>query len=185
MKFSRAASRYAKSLLDLAVERNELEVAFKDVNTIREAIEGSRDLELLVNSKVVQEEKKLPIYDKVFGGSISELTLKFIKLVAKNHRSEIIPAICSDFNTKYNEYKKILTVEVISAVKLSDEQKAKMVGILKTDNWNEVKLVETIDPSIIGGVIFKTHDLMVDTSISSQLNEMKQRFVNTSYVSQL
>lgn len=185
MRISKAATRYAKSLLDFSIEKDQLEQTHADVLHLLQTIEGSKDLELLINSKVIQEDKKVTIYDKVFKGQISDLTLKFITLIAKNSRSSIIPAICEDFLLKYKVHKRVLTVDVISAVSLSEEVKSKLLSSLNTDGWNEVDLNIKVDPNIIGGIIFRAGGQQLDASVSSRLKELRKEFISNTHVAQL
>ncbi len=185
MRFSKAAGRYAKSLLDFSIEQNQLETTHTDVLGLLKAINDSKDLELMMHSKVVQEDKKLAIYDTLFAGKISDLTLKFIKLIAKNSRSSIIPGILEAFLFKYKVHKKILSVEVVTAIPLTDDAKSKLMSKIDTENWSNVEFDVKVDPKIIGGIIFRAGGQQLDASIASRLNELKKEFTSNDHVSQL
>lgn len=185
MRISKAASRYAKSLLDFSIEQNQLEETHADVLHLLSAINGSKDLELLINSRVIQEEKKLEIYDKLFAGKVSELTLKFFKLIAKNSRSAIIPGILESFLLKYKVHKRILSIEVVTATPLSDDAKAKLLAKVDTKDWKEVELDVRVDPNIIGGLIFRAGGQQLDASIASGLKKLKKEFISNDHVAQL
>ncbi len=86
MNLNKASKRYAKALLALALEQNKLEEVKSDIELLTETLAASRDFRVLVKSQVVQEEKKAVIYKKLLGDKISDLTLRFFLLVAKNHK---------------------------------------------------------------------------------------------------
>ena len=185
MRISKAATRYAKSLLDFSIEQNQLEQTHTDVLQLLSAIDESKELELLMNSKVIQEEKKLEIYEKLFAGKISELSLKFFMLIAKNSRSAIIPGILEAFLLKYKVHKKILSVDVVTATPLTEDAKAKLLSKVETENWSEIEFNISVDPSIIGGLIFRAGGQQLDASIASRLKELKKEFISSDHVSQL
>jgi F-type H+-transporting ATPase subunit delta len=186
MQLNRAASRYAKSLLDLAIEQNKLEDVQAGVLTVQGALAESKDLELLVSSQVVQEDKMAKALQAVFAGKIDELLMNFILLVAKNNRSTIIPDILTAFELKYKVYKKVLVVELKSAVKLADKQKEEIKKLLlKGDDFKDVELQEVIDPSLIGGFIISTGEKQYDASIATKLRELKANFSTAHFESKL
>ena len=90
MNYPRVASRYSKALLELAVEKNELEKVSADVATLKAAVSGSRDLELLLASPIVKTDKKQAILNEVFKGAFSPIFEGFVSLITKNGRESIL-----------------------------------------------------------------------------------------------
>lgn len=174
MNLNKASKRYAKALLALALEQNVLSEVKADIDLLTQTLDSSRDFRVLVNSQVVQEDKKATIYKKLLGGKISDLSLKFFLLVAKNHRSTIIPFICSSFTEVYKKHMKIFPVSIISAHKLDEDIKQRLIELLKKGDVNEVELNEQIDESLIGGFIIKSEDRQIDASVAHQLTELKR-----------
>jgi F-type H+-transporting ATPase subunit delta len=184
MRNTKAATRYAKSLLDLAIEQKVLEDVKGDIRVILDTVEGSDELRMLIDSKIIQEDKKVTLYDSIFADKISNLTQGFMRLIAKHNRSAIIPDICRFFEIHYNDYKRILTVEVISATPLTDEARKKVTSSINMDGWNELKLVERVDASLIGGLIIRSNNTQIDQSVASRLKALKQEFSNEHFVAQ-
>lgn len=114
----RVASRYAKSLMDLAVERGELEVVQQDIELFHKTIKENRQLELLLTNPIVQSEKKRAILTSLFKGKISPLTSKFLDIISSKNREDFLPAIVSEFLRQYREYKGITRAQVVTTFRL-------------------------------------------------------------------
>jgi len=183
---NKAAKRYAKALLTFAIERNELDTVNTDVMALKHAIEGSKELAIMMNSAVIQEEKKVAIYKSVFADKISATTLNFMILIAKNSRSSVIPKIISDFEKQYKAYKKIVSVNITTASKMSDTLKTDLVAFLKKDSPDStIEINEAINTDIIGGFIFRTDTHQIDASVANRLKTLKRDLYNTTYTSKL
>ena len=78
MKITKAANRYAKSLLDLSIEQNKVEEVFEDMSNLAKTIEGSRDLRVMLNSPVIKPDAKAKVLTQIFSGNVGEMTAKFI-----------------------------------------------------------------------------------------------------------
>ena len=90
---SRIAYRYAKSLLDLCIERNQVEAVSKDMAYLHELMKESREFSLLLQSPVVKGDMKLKIMDKIFSGQIHNTTTKFIHLMTEKGREAFLKEI--------------------------------------------------------------------------------------------
>jgi F-type H+-transporting ATPase subunit delta len=186
MKLNKAAKRYAKALLTFAIERNELDTVYSDVTALQTALNESKELATMMNSAVIQEEKKVVIYKKAFEGNISATTLNFMILIAKNSRSSVIPQILNNFDSQYKVFKKIVSVNITTASKMNDTLKAELVAFLKKDAPDTtVEINEKINSDIIGGFVFRTDTHQIDASVSNRLATLKRDLYNTTYTSKL
>lgn len=179
MKGTIVASRYAKSLLELSIENNNLDKINEDMVQLSEICKESKDLTNLLSNPVVNSDKKNNVFDKLFKGKIDDLSLSFIHLITKNKRENILPNIAHSFNELYKEHKHILDVELISATPLEDAAKSKVIDKVKAkyDGFT-INLIEKTDSSLIGGFIVKIKDMQIDASISSQLTNLKNILLN-------
>jgi len=185
MNISKAASRYAKALLDLATEKQVQDAVLADMDTLSKALKGSNELNLLVTSKVVSEEKKEQALKAIFTGKLQDITLKFFQLLAKNSRAELIPDITVAFPKAYKIANGILEIEVKSAQKLDEASIEKIKQLVITSNWKTVEVNETIDPLLIGGFVVRGNNTVYDASVSSQLRSLKHNLVDNSHIAQL
>jgi len=176
MRVSLAGNRYAQSLLDLAIEQNQLDAVFNDMDLIASTIGGSKELSILLDSPVVKSEKKQVILNQLFGSKISKLSTQFLELISLRKRNSLLKDIANSFIAMYKKHKNIVVAEITSAVKLNDDQKKNIIALLKTDAT--VEMVEKIDPSILGGFIVRVDDKQIDASILREINDLKQALIN-------
>lgn len=177
-----AASRYAKSLLDLAVEQKQLDAVYKDILLIRNTLESSHELKVFLKSPVVRVDKKLDVLKALFEKLVSQLTVKYLELVVNKMRSNILFEISIEFVNQYREFNGIATAVITSAVKLDDASRKKALEIVKAYTKGEVELTEKVNPSLIGGFVLSVGDKQIDSSVSRQLLNLKKNF-NTKSVS--
>ena len=182
MKESLAGNRYAKSLIALSIEKDELDVIYNDMTLISKTVESSKDLDVLLKSPVVKTDKKQEILTAIFGKNTTELTKQFLLLISSRNREALIGEIANAFVRQYKVIKKIIVTEVTSAVKLDAAQKKKILQLLNTDESSSVEVIEKINPDIIGGFIVRVDDKQIDASISRKLDDLRQNFSKNQYI---
>lgn len=179
----RLASRYAKSVLDLAVERGLLEKVYTDMLYLQQLIKISRDFLNLLRSPIVSPDKKQAAIDSIIGKNVSDLTEAFTRLLVNKNREAELPEIIVAFIKQYKEKKGIHTVKLTTAVPVSDEIKRQIVEqVKKTSGMQNIELEEKIDPSIIGGFILQTGDKLIDASIAYDLKHVSRQFENNDFI---
>jgi F-type H+-transporting ATPase subunit delta len=172
------ATRYAKSLMELAVETNQLEAVRSDMKAVKQVCDENREFALFLDSPVIKTDKKISVLTAVFKGKISDLALSFLNLIASKHRESIIKEIADAFDEQYKHNKNIFTAVVTSAKGLDAATKEKVMELLKVQTKGEVELVEKVDPSTIGGFILKIGDRQVDRTVARQLSNMRKELTN-------
>ena len=178
MAASKAAARYAKSLLDLSIEMNNLEKIHGDITMIDGLCYSNRDLIAFLHSPIIQRRKKYLVFDALFDGKVDQLTLKFLKQVTKNGREKILPEITESFITQYKKHVGILDVHVKSAIPLEPKVKDAIIAQVKKHFEGDVKMYETVDESLIGGFVVTVEDKQIDASIRSNLANLKNILLN-------
>lgn len=174
MKGTKAASRYAKALLDLAIENNQVDLVLNDMKYLSAVANESHDFQMLIQSPIVNSEKKISIFAQLFG-HFQETTSKFIELIAKKGREVLLGEIASSYEEQVNQYKGIKPVTIVSAVALDEATKNKIVAKIQGTVSGTLQVTEKIDPSIIGGFIVRMDDKQIDASVANQLDNLKQR----------
>lgn len=172
------ASRYAKSLIDLAAEKNLLDVINSDMVQIKAVCQDSREFKVFLNSPIINTDKKASTIKAVFEGKVNALTLDFLSSVTKSRREAIIPQIASSFMEQYKAQKNILSAVIVSANGLDADTKQKALDLIKSQVKGEVELIEKTDASLIGGFILKIGDKQIDRSVSRQLSNLKKQLTN-------
>lgn len=183
MQNPRVASRYAKSLLDLAVERGQLEMVYSDMLYLQQLNKSSRDFLNLLRSPVVNAETKIKAVHAVTQGKISELTSAFFNLLINKTREGILPEVITAFIKQYKEEKNIHTVKLTTAVPVSESVKSQIVEqVKKAGNMQNIELEAVVDPNIIGGFVLQTGDKLVDVSIAYDLKHVSRQFENNDFI---
>lgn len=171
------ANRYAKSLMELAVESKQLDAVRADMKTIEQVCAENREFELFLNSPVIKTDKKLAVMSSLFKGKISDLTLSFLNLITNKHRESIIHEIAKSFEDQYRSDKNILTAVVTSAKGLDATTKQKVADLIKSQLKGEVEIVEKIDANTIGGFIIRIGDKQIDKTVARQLSNLKKQLL--------
>ena len=178
----RVASRYAKSLLDLAVEKGVLEEVNNDMQLFAQTLESSPELARLLKNPIVTNDKKRHILTKIFGKKFHSMTKTFFDIVSRKNREENLPAVAEEFHRQYNSYKGIVAAEVVTTFPLTEDMRKQFRAMVAKISGKSVELSERIDKSLIGGYILRVGDKQIDESISSRLTELKSEFSHNPYV---
>lgn len=178
MNESRAAVRYAKAILDLAVENKATEEVEKDIRRISATIADSPELREMLASPVLKGEVKKNALSAIFEG-LNGVTEGLISVLVDNRRISILNDIAGKF-IMLNEARKGQGVAyVTTAVPLNADLEKKILGqVIKLTGHGSV-LQNKVDESIIGGFILRVGDLQYDASIANKLNNLKREFTNS------
>lgn len=181
MLISRVAYRFARAIIQLAIEKNELEKVFEDMLLIEKTCKENRDLTVMLGSPVVKVDKKEKVFTQIFGKHISKMTSTFFGIVFRRNREELITEISESFVKQYKEFKKIHTVTIESAHPLNDQSRKEVLAFLKTRTNDEIELVEKVNEELIGGLILRMNDLQIDASVKNNLKKLEKEFSKDLY----
>ena len=183
MKNQQAAYRYAKSLLALALDRGQLEQMRTDVNLILNTCKESRELRVMLKSPVIRADHKRRALNKVFAGQVGEIAQRFIIVVTRKGREELIPDIARAFEELYLEHKNIVICSITTAVKLTALELERVREITLTSYPGKtVEMREVVDPGILGGGILQVGDLQWDASLRYKLHVIRRTFAENPYI---
>jgi len=186
MSNARLASRYAKSLIDLATEQNQLETVYTDMKYIQSVCKASAEFVNLLRSPIIKADQKNSIIGVVTKDKVSSLTNSFTVLIVKKGRESALPEIATAFVEQYNEIKGIHQVTLTTAIAISDDVKKTIEDKVKVaQQFGKVELTTTTDPSIIGGFVLEFNNNLVDASVARDLRDIKKQFLSNEFVSKL
>lgn len=180
MPITKAARRYAKALLELGIERNEVDSMLEDVKLIHNTLEGSRDLVLFLRSPIINFDDKAGALDKLFSEKLQESTNKFIKLLARKNRVNLLDQIAEAFIEAYKKHAGIITIEVFVARELSDSQKQNLHKSLEKMTQKKVDMNINLDESLQGGMAVRIEDTVIDGTVKHKLEQLEQSFLSTA-----
>jgi len=179
----KVASRYAKALLELSVEKNQLEAVMGDVHQLLSVASENRDFVLMLHSPIVSTDKKLNILKLIFGKTSNKITLTFFEIVTRKNRSNVLLSTAREFQNQYNLHKGIQVAEVTTTFPLTAELRESFVEIVKEiSGLEKVELIEKINKDLIGGFVLKVNDKLLDDSISGKLRILRLRFAQRYFV---
>lgn len=181
----RVASRYAKSVIDLAIEKGCLDEVHTDMLLLANVCNENRELVSLLKSPIVKSDKKYNVLSSIFTGKVNALTLAFFKIITQKGREQALPSISEEVHNLYNELKGIQKAQVITASALNDELRNEFKSLVVSSTGKTVELTEKIDEDIIGGYILRIADKQIDESIKSKLNKIKVKFSSNPFISKL
>ena len=186
MSTLRIANRYAKSLIELAIDQNNLEKIREDVLSFEE-VTKNRDFYLMLKSPIVAGDKKKSVFKALFEGKYDKLTLSFLDILVNKGREALLPEIAREFKVLYKKHKHISTVTVTTAVEVSKDVleaiKKKLMDSTTTED--NLEIIPEVDPDIIGGFVARFEDKIYDASIASKLDALKKQFRGNLYISQI
>lgn len=169
------AKRYSRALIESA--GSEVDAIRNDLGLINETINSSSDLKNVILNPTFNEEKVEEIIGDIFSSKISEKTLNFLKMLIKAHRMDIFEDITYWYCEFDDELKNKLKVSVTSAIDLNDETKERLKHKLEAKFKKTILLNYAVDESIIGGLIIKANDKIIDGSIKSKYERLKKSLV--------
>lgn len=179
----RLAGRYAKSLIDLSLERNELDATYNDMLFLQAVCKSSKDFVSLLKSPVIPSEKKVKILDAITEGKVSPMIATFNKLLIQKNREAFLPEIITAFIQQYKDNKGIHIVTLTTASPASEELKKSIVDKIKAStSMQNIELKPEVNENIIGGFILEVGDQLVDASIAFELNNIKMQFQNNDFI---
>ena len=180
------AQRYSKTLINLAIEKNQLDEVKTDIDFIRSSL--TPELRMVLASAVVSDQKKTDIFRAIYKDRLSPLTFSFFDLVFSKRRELVLPEIAEDFIEKYREAKGIVIIEITTAVEISEDTKRdilKRFQNLKRFKNKTIEIRSKVDEKILGGFIARSHDLLFDASIRNDLQFIGRQFVENMYVQKI
>lgn len=179
MKLSKyeVGKRYGKAIFELAVENDCLAQTHQELLELKSIFEKMPEIGLLLTDVRLDTTKKQAIVD-VLTKDCSNLVKESAQVIFENSRFVEFPYIVDSFTKLYNEEFAILEGNVITAVPLSAQQKAKLEEkILAKFGLKSAELKEMVDPSIIGGVIVEANHQVIDGSLKTQLENIKAKLL--------
>lgn len=185
MSNQRVASRYAKSIMELSLEKGRLEEVHSDFDRLTALAASNFEFAVVLKNPVISSEKKLNILKALFTDA-DPITLSFFDIVSRKNREEILLDVAKEFESQYNLHKSIQVAELTTTFAIDDQLKSEFEAVVKEISGKEsVQLVEKINPDLIGGYILKVNDRQIDESLSSKLRQLKAQFSTNHYESKI
>jgi F-type H+-transporting ATPase subunit delta len=169
----RIASPYARALFDFSVEKNIMHQITADFQNLDVFLNESEELMDYLSNPVVSSVAKMEILTKILKSQVNSETFKFLMILIKRSRINVLKSIISKYLELVYETASIKTIEVATAYPFANLQKNTLIQKLKElTNAREIRLVITVDSSLIGGFLIKTDSKVIDFTIKNQLQKL-------------
>lgn len=175
----RLAKRYAKALGELAHEKQVIEQVERDLGRVVGAIRADDALRAVMENRQVAGDVKVDVLLTLAGEQAVELTKQFLRLVVHKRREEHLPVMFDEFIAYADQVRGIVEVEVRSATPLVGEAADSLQTSLAAFTGKQVRLTNVVEPEILGGVIARIGDLVVDGSVARRLERLRQTLQET------
>ena len=175
------AGRYATALYELAHDSGTIDQVAADLVQLKELIEQSADMRHLICSPLiprVQQGKAMAAI--VAGVGFSDLTRRFVGVIASNRRLAQLPGLIAAFESLLAQRRGELEAEVTSAIALTPAQVNAVAGSIPGATGRKVRLVLKVDPKLIGGLRVKVGSRLVDASIATKLSRLQLAMKGTA-----
>ncbi|SFR62848.1 ATP synthase F1 subunit delta [Anaeromicropila populeti] len=164
---------YGEAIFDLAVEENVLGQVQEEIQFVKDVLNENAELVSFLNHPKITKEEKVRVVENIFKGKLGDITVGFLVTVVNKERYGQLIEIFEYFEDKVRQFKNIGVVSVTSAIELTEEQKSKLTDrLLKITGFAELEFVYFVEPEIIGGMIIRIGDRIVDSSIRTKIDVM-------------
>lgn len=164
---------YGEALFQLAIEENTLETVAEEVQVVLEVFEENKELMKLLNHPKISKEEKVSVIENSLKGNLSDTVVGFLIIIVDKGRYNDITDIFQYFIAKVKEYKKIGIAFVTSAIELTEEQKKNVEEkLLQTTKYVKFEMHYNIDSALIGGMVIRIGDRVIDSSIRAKISNM-------------
>lgn len=166
---------YGDALFDVARESGRMDSIYEEVQSLQKILKENEDFRKMMENPKVMREDKESVIETVFGGRISDEIVGLMKLLIVKGRYSKIDSVFDYFIGQVKEEKKIGIAYVSTAVELTDVQKEQIVKrLLDTTGYESFEMNYSVDTSLIGGMVIRIGDRVVDTSIRTKLYELSK-----------
>jgi F-type H+-transporting ATPase subunit delta len=170
------AKTYAGALFEVAVEMNQIDQFGEQLTFMMDTFKEYPAFYELYKTPQISKVEKSKITGDVFKDKLSLEIMNFIKILLDKRRTSSFEEIVDEYQRLANEHNNIVQAVAVTAIPLRDEDKSKLEEKLSKMTGKNVKLTNEIDPSIIGGILIKMGDKVIDGTIQSRLSELQENF---------
>lgn len=172
------ASTYANALFELAIEKNKTDDWLKEIESIKNILDTNPQFGQLMLHPSVMKEEKLKLVSEAFDGNVDAEIVGLIRIIIEKDRYTEIDAILDEFISTVKNYEGIGVAYVSTAMELSEAQKKSVESkLLDTTNYKTMEMHYSVDKDIIGGMVVRIGDRVLDSSIRTKLDGLKRQLL--------
>jgi F-type H+-transporting ATPase subunit delta len=165
---------YSEALFEATKQEGKVDLIREQLGTLADALEQNRDLSVFFFSPYFSSREKKEGLERVLEGA-DPMFVNLLKVLIDNHRMPVIFRIRRQFEMLWQEENRLLPVEVTSAVTLDDDVAMRIRERIEQQTGRRVELTRRVDDGIIGGLIVRVSNMILDASIRNQLERLRRR----------
>ena len=173
------ASVYARSLFEVAMEQDKLDKVRDEIGEFADALNESRELQVFLFSPYFSTREKSEGLDKAISGA-DETTVNFLKLLIEKHRTPVLFRVRAELDQLWEEENRLLPVTVTSAVELPKATVKQIGDRIAEQTDRKVDLSSKVDPDILGGIVVRVGNSVLDASIRNRLENFRKQVARAS-----
>ena len=177
MASTRAAIRYAKAILEIAIDKSAEKAVSDDMFSVATTLQNNLELSTFIQNPTIKVEVKESALLAIFA-DVNQVTKSLFHLLFENKRFEILEAVATEYNKVFDEMNGVETATVITAIAMTPELEAKVLAKIATFSDKKITIKNTIDESIIGGFILRIGDKQYNASVANRLQVLKRELSN-------
>jgi F-type H+-transporting ATPase subunit delta len=174
------AAVYAKAFLGAAEKAGQTDALVEELSSVGSVLAEFPRLEAVFASALIDQDEKIEILDRVFGGKLSSMTLDFLRVLARHGRLEIVRAVDEQARKLHDALRGRVRVEVRTATPLDGHLAQRVEGSLRKLLGGQPYVDPAVDPELIGGVVLRVGDTVYDGSIARQLSQLREQMITRS-----
>ncbi len=178
LEATQVAHRYASGLFELTQEKNVSESVHEDLSTIAALLKEDRTLLNFLAAPQLLESDKVAVVEKVFKDKVQTYLYSFLQLLVQKHRTDFLVEIAQEYEKLYNQSRGLIATRLITAVPLTDSERAQISAKLNSLTKMTVTLEPEVDPAIIGGAIAIVGDKIIDRSVRHDLRQLREQLMD-------
>jgi ATP synthase F1 delta subunit len=170
------AAVYARSLFEAALDAGKLDEVREDLGQFADALDASRELQVFFFSPYFSTQEKKDGLNRAVKGA-EPIFLNFLELLVENHRMPALFRVRRGYDRLWEDHNRLLPVEVTSAVELDEETVRGIGDRIAEQTGRKVELSATVEPDILGGIVVRVGNQVLDASIRSRLDSLRKQVV--------
>jgi F-type H+-transporting ATPase subunit delta len=172
------ATRYARALLGLAAEQKKVDEVEAELRAVAELYRESAEFRAAMEHPSLSRSRRVELVKRLLAGRVSELVLGILGVIVERGRLPLIGEIATIFDLLSDELQGIVKVRVTSFRALKDEHRQKLLERLSAWMKRRPVLREEVDPSILGGIIVRIGDDVLDGSVRGRMRALKEKLTS-------
>ena len=173
----RASRRYATAFFNAAHKQNKLPVILGDLKTLLDLMNETPALRQMWDSPVIPSGRKRELVVKMFGTTLDPLTISFLRLLTDKRREFLLPSVQMEMQELTDSSNHLIRAEATFAVTPTPEEIAALTESLERRTGENVKLTVNVNTDIIGGVVVRMQDTIIDGSVRGTLERLREQLL--------